>query len=177
MLHLWGTHIFLRTMCSGGFQTSVVPLQWRSYGRLFRRRPLLSGPIWAWAVCSHWLPAQSHRVPVPWSLPGLTRPPPPEPNSQTKLGQLTPFLWHFVPLLRGFLSWVVAVFGFYGLSTVSLTNRSIPLTESLAQLEARRKTTSEWPGTYHSSPATNRYSYWIWLTAINHPNCRQTDMN
>lgn len=61
----------------------------------------------------------------------------------------------------GFLSWVVAVFGFYGLSTVSLTNRSIPLTESLAQLETRSKTTSEWPGTYHPSPTTNPYSYWI----------------
>lgn len=97
------------------------------------------------------LPAQSHPVLVPCPVPAW-RDPTPELNSQIKLGQLTLFLQVSLPLPSrlpsGFLSRVVTVFGFYGLSTVSLTNRSIPLAESLAQLETRRKTTCEWPGTH-----------------------------
>lgn len=68
------------------------------------------------------------------------------------------------------------VFGFYGLPTVSLTNRSIPLTESLAQLETRGKPQVNGLAlTYHSSPTTGWCSCWIWLTAINQPNCRHLE--
>lgn len=58
----------------GDFRLVLWNLQGRSYGKLSRRRLLSWGAIWAWAVCSHWLPAQSYLVLVPWPLPCLTWP-------------------------------------------------------------------------------------------------------
>lgn len=107
----------------------------------------LMSSVWAWAACGHRLPPCSTQ---PWPGPGWAWPTPVL-NSQIKLRQLTAHPGLLTPSSGHpsvFLSWAVTVFGFYGLPTVSLTNRSIPLTESLAWLETRRKTTSEWARTH-----------------------------
>lgn len=170
-------HIFLRITCSGGFQISAAHEEaMRSFpgGELSHELP--PGLSCVWPL---WLPAQSHPALVPWPLPGL-HDPTPELNSQIKLGQLTPLLRVFLPLPQGSL--LFFCYGWWQF-LVSMVYQQFPLPTDLFlwlqvwhswKLEGKPQVNGL-ALTYPSSPTTDRYSYWIWLTAIKQPNCRHVE--
>lgn len=137
---------------------------------------------WAWAARGHWLPPCSTQ---PWPRPG-----PHLCLRKIKLCQLTQLPQVFLPLPQGSLFCFIFFYFFYSCREqwqflVSMVYQRFPLPTDLFlwlkvwhgwKLEGKPQVNGL-ALTHHSSPTTDPYSYWIWLTAINQPNRRHLDIS